>query len=145
MQVKLSGPGVNDLMSSLQLLLTAATEACQAYCMKSVKEMKQEDFNLQNLHQRKQKLESDVKRLEERKKMLTQGSQPSQAQPQQKNEMKKGTKTLTPEEQAAHRTRIEAERAARKAESEAKREAPLTHQPFAALADIEAKQEVQQS
>jgi transposase len=135
--MKLSGPGTGDLMTNLAGLLGAATEACQAYSMKAVKEMKQADESLQDLHRRRQRLESEVKQLEERKKKAL-ANQPQQSPP--KHEMKKGTKPLTTEEQAAHRVKVEAERAARRAENESKREAPLTHQPFSALIEAEAQE-----
>lgn len=138
MQVKLEGPGTVNLVGALTALFQAATDACIAYSQKTVKEMQKQDNDMTELHRRRQRLESEVKALEERKKKALTG-QPSNPQKQ----MKSGTKPLTPEEQAAHRAKIEAERAARaeakKAEAQAAREGPLRHQPFAALAAIEVK------
>ena len=136
MQVKLEGPGTVNLVGALTAFLSAATDAFTAYAQKAVKEMQKQDNDMNELHRRRQRLESEVKALEERKKKALAG------QPTNPQKMKQGTKPLTPEEQAAHRAKIEAERAARaekKAEAQAEREGPLRHQPFAALAAIEVK------
>lgn len=134
MQVKLSGPGTGNIMEAVQALLVAATEACTAYSMKAVKDMQRDD---DSLHKRKQKLEAEVRQLEERKrKALAQPAQPQQKQkqPQQEKQqdMRQGTKPLTPEEVEAHRARLEAAKLLKQSEVEAK--TPLSHQPFAALA-----------
>lgn len=143
MQFRLSGPGTNDLMTKLTALATKLSElleagkvACEAYSMKAVKEMKKADDGLEDLHRRRQRLEAEVKRLEERKKVAV-------VQVTKTVEMKKGTKALTPEELIAHRAKVEADREKRKVEAELKRTGHLTHQPFAVLADMQ--QEVLQA
>lgn len=139
MQMKLEGPGTANLLTKLAGLVEAGTEACQAYAQGRVQDMKAKDMELQELHRRRQRLENEVKQLEERKKKAL--GQPV-AKPVER--LKGGTKPLTAEEQAAHRAKGVEDRDRRKAEVEAKREAPLTHQPFAALAEIEGSEEAPQ-
>ena len=134
MQVKLSGPGSEGIMSMLTSFFTAATEACQAFAMKSVAEMKQKEVELSELHRRRQLLESNLKRLEgevkvmeERKRKALPAKVEQAAKPAQQH-MRSNTKPLTPEQMALAQVRREEEAAARKAEAEAKRAAPLTHQ-----------------
>lgn len=136
MEYKLAGPGVGKLIETVTNFFQAGTEAFQAYSMKAVKEMKREDENLQRLHVQKNKLENEVRILEERKRKAL-----ANAPQQNKQTMKEGTKPLTAEEQAAHKAKSEAERDERAKKREMA--APLVHKPFAALAELEkqAKQE----
>lgn len=141
--VKLSGAGSGELLEKLGGLFVAATDACQAYAAGSVKRMQAEDLNLQNLQRSKQRLESEVRTLEQRKKTLQ-----SQPPPQQKQQLKggPGTKPLSPEQEA--KRQFEAEQR-HKAAAEAERSKPLTQKPFEGLMlQVSAEgqeEEVQQS
>lgn len=125
--LQLSGPGTQNLINNLSSLLVAAKEACEAYAQKAVKEMQAKDVELTELHRRRQRLESEVKTLEERKRKAlippTRAEQQANHRPAAQN-MRSGTKPLTPEQMA--KAQYEAEEKA-KAEAEAKRNAPLTH------------------
>ena len=125
--VKLSGPGTEDLMGKIGKLMEAATDACSAYAASAVKKMQADDLHLQQLHRNKQRLESEIKALETKKKNLQVQQQPP------KQQMKKDTKPLTPEAQALQMVKQEEEREARKKKAEDERHKPLTHSPFASL------------
>lgn len=123
MNMSLSGPGTMGLINNLSALLVSAKEACEAYAQKAVKEMQAKDVELTELHRRRQRLESEVKTLEERKRKALIPPVHAQVQRPAQN-MRSGTKPLTPEQMA--KAQFEAEAKA-KAEAEAKRNAPLTH------------------
>lgn len=122
--MQLSGPGTQGLINNLSALLVAAKEACEAYAQKAVKEMQAKDAELTELHRRRQRLESEVKTLEERKRkaLIPPVHAPTQ-RPATQN-MRSGTKPLTPEQMA--KAQFEQEQKV-KAEAEARRNAPLTH------------------
>jgi len=113
-------------MGKIGKLLEAATDACSAYAASAVKKMQADDLHLQQLHRNKQRLESEIKALETKKKNL-------QVQQPPKQQMKKDTKPLTPEAQALQMVKQEEEREARKKKAEEERHKPLTHSPFASL------------
>jgi hypothetical protein len=101
---------------------------------------------LQELAKRKQRLEHEVRALEDRKrKAVAAGAAHAKPAPAAKPAAP-ATKPLTPEQMAVAQVKAEEARAARKAEAEALRAEPLKHNPFAVLADIEAApaEEVQQ-
>ena len=132
-KLKLSGPGVESLFSSLTKMLDAATDALVAYARCQVAELKlQEAPGIQELRlevlrkelqdkktgldRKKQKLENEVKNLEARK---TRAAVKPEA-------MKSGTKSLSPEERAEKiKLRLEA--------GKSEREKALTHKPFEGL------------
>lgn len=122
MQVKLSGPGTTDIMAGLAKLMSAAADACQAYCVKSMKEMKELDVEL---NKRKQYLEAEVKQLEARKHRAI--TQPFKVQQPSKpaQHMRSNTKPLTPEQMAL--AEVQAEEKARKRKEAEEANAPLTH------------------
>lgn len=125
MNMSLSGPGTQNLINNLTSLLVAAKDACEAYAAKAVKEMQAKDIELTELHRRRQRLESEVKTLEERKrKALIPPTRVEQQANRPAQNMRSGTKPLTPEQMA--KAAYDAEQKV-KAEAEAKRNAPLTH------------------
>jgi len=157
MQFKLDGPGIVNLvmrltecLDAVTNLAEAGTEACQAFAQKTVREMQAADkvaasavqtaASLAEYNRRKQKMENEIKQLdrqlEERKRSLA----ASTVKPTE--ELKDGTKPLTSVEQSSHRAKANQDRDQRKAEAREKEKdsSPLTHSPFAALADIEAKE-----
>jgi len=127
-EIELKGPGTANLMASLAKLLEVAAEACTAYTMTAVASMKAKEVELTELHRKRQRLESEVKQLEERKKkaLLPVAKVEQPAKPAQQH-MRSNTKPLTPEQMALAQVKAEEAAAARKAEAEAKRQAPLTH------------------
>lgn len=124
MNMQLSGPGTQNLINNISALLVAAKDACEAYAQKAVKEMQAADVELTELHRRRQRLESEVKTLEERKRKALIPPVHAQVQRPAAQNMRSGTKPLTPEQMA--KAQFEAEQKA-KADAEAKRNAPLTH------------------
>jgi len=122
--MSLSGPGTQNLINNLTSLLVAAKDACEAYAAKAVKEMQAKDVELTELHRRRQRLESEVKTLEERKRKALIPPVHAQVQRSAAPNMRSGTKPLTPEQMA--KAQFDAEQKV-KAEAEAKRNAPLTH------------------
>lgn len=140
-EIKLQGPGTANIMTLLAGLLTAATEACTAFSMKAVAEMKTKEVELLDLHKRRSRLESEVKVLEERKKKALEVISKPDSKPAQQH-IRSNTRPLTPEqmalaqvkaEEAAHHRKAEAqakreaEELRHKNEADARRSAPLTH------------------
>jgi len=140
MEFKLEGPGTVTFVAKLTEFLEAGTDALRAYAQRTVQEMKMADklsessLQLQELNRRRQKAENEVRQwdrqLEERKKRAGQ-AQPAAVKSAEK--LKDGTKPLTKEEQASHRAEVEEKRMLEKTAKE-----PLSHKPFAALAELEA-------
>lgn len=143
-EIELKGPGTASLMAALAKLLEVAAEACTAYTMTAVASMKAKEVELTELHRKRQRLESEVKQLEERKKkalipaaVAKPVEQHKAALPPQQH-MRSNTKPLTPEQMALAQVKAEEAAAVRKAEAEAKRQAPLTHS-IKGLEEISAK------
>ena len=130
MQFKLEGPGTSNFLSKLTDLVVAATEAFQAFAQAKVKDMQKADVEMTDLHRRRQRLENEVKQLEERKKKAL----PEMAvKAPTETKLKVEVARLTHEKQVTHKAK-ENERHQRKQD-----EAPLTQRPFDKLVNIEAK------
>jgi hypothetical protein len=125
-------------------LIEAKVDDLRADTALKVRQLQNQDRTASEMAQKKMRLENEVKHLETKKRELQSSIHRTSKVPVKEEEtrpveppttliirpsLKKGTKQLPPE-----RILLEEER--RKNEAAAKRDAPLTHQPFSALSEM---------
>ena len=157
MEFKLEVPGTATFMTKVTELMEAGTDALRAYAQRAVQEMKTSERMLVNtlqmreLNRQRQKMEHEIRQLEERKKkaLSSYATTPTAAaEKPPEREKFKNKKALTPEEQAAQWAKMNTVESNCPATTEEAVEAPqldmkgpLKYQPFAALAvKVQAQQ-----
>jgi len=147
-EFKLEGPGIVNFMSKVTELMEAGTDALRAYAQRAVQEMKTSERMLVNtlqmreLNRQRQKMEHEIKLLEERKKkaLSSYATTPTvTVEKPPEREKFKNRKALTPEEQTAQWAKMNTESCpTTEVEGveapQSEMNGPLKYQPFAALA-----------